>query len=29
MLAIGGTADTGTPYDWGIKPAYDYATGAF
>lgn len=28
MLAIGGTADTGTPYDWGIKPAYDYASSA-
>ena len=28
MLAIGGTADTGTPYDWGIKPAYDYVTSA-
>jgi predicted dienelactone hydrolase len=23
MMAIGGTADTGTPYAWGSKPAYD------
>jgi predicted dienelactone hydrolase len=23
MIAIGGTADTGTPYDWGSKPSYD------
>jgi predicted dienelactone hydrolase len=28
MLAIGGTADTGTPYDWGVRPAYDYASSA-
>jgi predicted dienelactone hydrolase len=28
MMAIGGTADTGTPYDWGTKPAYDYASSA-
>lgn len=25
VLAIGGTADTGTDYNWGIKPTYDYA----
>ena len=25
MMAMGGTADTGEPYDWGDKPAYDYA----
>lgn len=23
MLAIGGTADTATPYTWGVRPAYD------
>ena len=23
MLAIGGTADTGTPYDWGAMRAFD------
>ncbi|MCE7985207.1 MAG: alpha/beta fold hydrolase [Caldilinea sp. CFX5] len=28
MMAIGGTADTGTPYDWGVRPAYDYASSA-
>jgi predicted dienelactone hydrolase len=28
MMAIGGTADTGTPYDWGAKPSYDYASSA-
>jgi predicted dienelactone hydrolase len=28
MMAIGGTADTGTPYEWGSKPAYDYASSA-
>ena len=28
MMAIGGTADTGTPYDWGSKPSYDYASSA-
>jgi predicted dienelactone hydrolase len=28
MLAIGGTADTGTPYDWGVRPAYEYASSA-
>ncbi len=26
MMAMGGTADTGTPYEWGTKPAYDYAS---
>lgn len=26
MLAIGGTVDTGTPFDWGSKPAYIYAS---
>ena len=26
ILAMGGSADTGTPYDWGIKPSYDYAS---
>ena len=28
MMAIGGTADTGTPYAWGSRPAYDYASSA-
>ena len=28
MMAIGGTIDTGTPYNWGVKPAYDYASSA-
>ena len=28
MMAIGGTADTGTPYEWGSKPAYDNASSA-
>jgi predicted dienelactone hydrolase len=26
MMAIGGTADTGTPFDWGSRPTYDYAS---
>jgi predicted dienelactone hydrolase len=26
MMAMAGTADTGTPYEWGAKPAYDYAS---
>ena len=26
MMAMGGTADTGTPYGWGVKPAYDHAS---
>ena len=25
MMAMGGTADVGTPYEWGAKPAYEYA----
>ncbi|HRW09125.1 MAG TPA: hypothetical protein P5121_28665, partial [Caldilineaceae bacterium] len=25
MMAIAGGADTGTPLNWGAKPAYDYA----
>jgi CubicO group peptidase (beta-lactamase class C family)/pimeloyl-ACP methyl ester carboxylesterase len=28
MMAIGGTADTGTPYDWGSKLSYDNASSA-
>jgi predicted dienelactone hydrolase len=28
MMAMGGTADTGTPYGWGVKPAYDHASSA-
>ena len=28
MMAIGGTADTGTPYTWGSRPAYDYTSSA-
>ncbi len=28
MMAIGGTADTATPYEWGSKPAYQYASSA-
>lgn len=28
MMAIGGTADTGTPYTWGSRPTYDYAASA-
>jgi len=26
MMAMGGTADTGTPYDWGTRPSYDHAS---
>jgi predicted dienelactone hydrolase len=26
MMAMGGTADTGTPYEWGAKPSYEYAS---
>ena len=26
MMAIGGTADTATPYFWGSKPSYEYAS---
>jgi predicted dienelactone hydrolase len=25
IMAIGGTADTGAPFDWGSEPSYDYA----
>ena len=28
MMAIGGTADTSTPYEWGSRPAYDNASSA-
>ncbi len=28
MMAIGGTADTGTPFDWGSQLSYDYASSA-
>lgn len=28
MMAIGGAADTGTPYEWGVKPAYENAASA-
>jgi predicted dienelactone hydrolase len=28
MLAMGGTADTGTPYAWGAKLAYDHVASA-
>ena len=24
VMALGGTADTGTPYGWGTQPTYDY-----
>jgi predicted dienelactone hydrolase len=26
VLAMGGTADTGTPYEWGVHPTYQYAS---
>ena len=26
MMAMGGTTDTSTPYEWGAKPAYAYAS---
>lgn len=26
VMAMGGTADTGTPFEWGTKPTYDYAS---
>jgi predicted dienelactone hydrolase len=26
MMVVGGTADTGTPFDWGTGPSYDYAS---
>ena len=28
VMAIGGTLDTGTPFDWGSKPTYDYVASA-
>ena len=28
MMAIGGTADTGTPFDWGPGPSYEFASSA-
>ena len=28
MMAIGGTMDTGTPYEWGSKPSYEYTSSA-
>jgi predicted dienelactone hydrolase len=28
MMAIGGTGDTATPYEWGSKPSYDDASSA-
>ena len=28
LMAIGGTADTGTPFDWGAEPAYTNASSA-
>lgn len=28
MMAMGGTADSATPYEWGVKPAYDYVSSA-
>ena len=28
IMAIGGTGDTATPYDWGSKPSYDDASSA-
>jgi predicted dienelactone hydrolase len=28
MMAIGGTADTGAPYEWGTELSYDYASSA-
>jgi hypothetical protein len=24
MMAMGGTADIGTPYEWDTKPSYEY-----
>jgi len=26
MMAIGGTADTSTPFEWGSKPSYEYVS---
>ena len=28
VMAIGGTADTGTPYEWGSRPTYDLVSSA-
>ncbi len=28
IMAMGGTLDTGTPYEWGAHPAYQYASSA-
>lgn len=28
MMAMGGTIDTGTPFEWGAKPAYDYVSSS-
>jgi predicted dienelactone hydrolase len=28
VMAMGGTSDTGTPFDWGAKPTYDYASSS-
>lgn len=29
VMAIGGTADLGTPYDWGTQPTFDYASSEY
>lgn len=26
VMALGGTADTGTPYEWGAQPTYEYTS---
>ena len=26
VLAMGGTADTGTPFDWGVGPTFEYVS---
>ena len=26
VMAIGGTGDTGTPYDWGTNPTFEYVS---
>ncbi|MAU08528.1 MAG: hypothetical protein CL607_01805 [Anaerolineaceae bacterium] len=26
VMALGGTADTGTPYEWGTQPTYEYVS---
>ena len=28
VMAIGGTTDNGTPFDWGARPAFEYASSA-